>query len=161
VVVETGVLLGLGSLAILSALERNAAEGFPGRLISADSDPDAGWLVPPGLRRRWTLLTGVSTDVLPAALEGERVAVWFQDTQHTHENQLAEFGLAIARADLPLILVDPDGGRSSALEELCNAHRGARFLFAPLPRRHFHIPAPTAIGIIPSVSPPADPLSTA
>jgi hypothetical protein len=146
-VVETGVLLGLGSLTILRALERNAADGFPGRLISVDVDPAAGWLVPPRLRGPWTLLTGLSTQVLPAALAGERVGILFQDTLHTYENQLAEFGLALAHGDSPLILADPAGDRSPALEELCRRYGGERFVWQPVPRRHFHVPAPTAVGL--------------
>jgi hypothetical protein len=146
-VVETGVLMGLGSLTILRALERNAAEGFPGRLISVDPDPAAGWLVPPRLRGPWTLLTGLSTQALPAALAGERVGILFQDTPHGYQSQLAEFGLALAHGDPPLILLDPDGGRSPALEELCRRYGGERFVWQPLPRRHFHVPAPTAVGL--------------
>ncbi len=46
VVVETGIKDGLGSVLLLRALQRNAAEGSPGRLISFDLYPDKGWLVP-------------------------------------------------------------------------------------------------------------------
>ncbi len=146
-VIETGVLQGLGSLTILAALERNAAEGSPGRLISVDTDPAAGWLVPPRLRTRWSLLTGRSTEVLPAALAGEGVGILFQDTPHTYHNQMAEFGLAIEHAVTPLLLIDPDGGRSPALQELGERHGARRFQYQPAPRRHFYTPAPTVVGV--------------
>src|SRR3954447_18971734 len=53
VVVETGIKDGLGSVLLLHALERNAAEGSPGRLISFDLYPDKGSLVPARVRAAW------------------------------------------------------------------------------------------------------------
>ena len=58
VVVETGIYQGLGSLVLLRALDRNAAEGVDGRLISVDLDETSGWLVPNRLRDRWTRVIG-------------------------------------------------------------------------------------------------------
>ena len=42
VAVETGVYHGLGSLVLLRALERNAADGAPGELLSFDVTPQTG-----------------------------------------------------------------------------------------------------------------------
>ena len=56
--VETGVDDGLGSAAILRALERNAAEGFDGRLVSFDNNPACAGILDDGLRERWTFEIG-------------------------------------------------------------------------------------------------------
>lgn len=151
-VVETGVLSGLGSLALLCALERNAGEGHEGRLISADSDPTAGWLVPARLQTRWSKLAGFSTDVLPAALDGQTIGVFIQDSLHTPENQEAEFSLAMAHAGDPLVLVDGGGGQTPALEDICRAHGTERRILQPRPVRHIYPPSATDVAVIRAVS---------
>ena len=78
--IETGVQDGLGSLAILRALARNAAEGRPGRLISIDTLPTAGWLVPAAERHAWELIIGSTDDVLPRVLGAHPVGLFLQDT---------------------------------------------------------------------------------
>ena len=56
--VETGSHDGLGTSLLLHALERNAAEGAEGRLVSVDIDPASGWLVPARLAGRLERLIG-------------------------------------------------------------------------------------------------------
>jgi hypothetical protein len=150
-VVETGMLMGLGSLALLRALERNAEEGHPGELVSVDLDPGAGWLVPRHLRHRWTKLLGMSGEVLPGALEPNTVGVFIQDTAHTYENQRAEFGIALEYADDPIVLLDSGGGQTSVLQEICQFHGAERNSLSPRPVRHIYRPTDTDIAIVPKV----------
>src|SRR5690348_4766535 len=76
-VVETGVYLGLGSLVLLRALERNRREGSPGELMSFDSDPRAGSIVREPLRCGWQRHVGLTHDLLIPALDGRRVGLFF------------------------------------------------------------------------------------
>ena len=73
VVVETGIKDGLGSVLLLRALQRNAAEGSPGRLISFDLYPDKGWLGAEALRDRWSPIFASTRDALAPALDGLEV----------------------------------------------------------------------------------------
>ncbi len=61
-IVETGIYLGLGSLALLRALERNAAEGKPGELISFDTILNAGSMVREPMRRHWRRIIGTTQE---------------------------------------------------------------------------------------------------
>ena len=127
-VVETGIYLGLGSLAILHALRCSEQEGHPG----------AGSLVPNALRAEWHRVIGPTSETLAPALHGRRVGMFFQDTLHTEENQRVEFGAALENAAPKLVLVDGSGGYAPTLERLC-AERGGAYHCVPLRSRdHIH-----------------------
>jgi hypothetical protein len=117
-IVETGIYHGLGSLGLLRALERNAAEGSPGELLSFDMNPRAGSVVRGGLHSRWHRVVGSTRELLEPALEGRRVGMLIHDTPHTDENQRLEFGAALAHAAPQLMLVD-SSGRMPTLQALC------------------------------------------
>jgi hypothetical protein len=118
VVVETGVCNGLSSAIVLAALTSNCA----GHLYSVDlpeftgasgddeqfwsgkggavvpRDERSGWIVPDKLRRRWTLLLGKSSELLPKLLqELQAIDLFVHDSEHSFQNQLFEFRAAFAR----------------------------------------------------------------
>ncbi|MEA2366282.1 MAG: hypothetical protein QOI32_1794 [Thermoleophilaceae bacterium] len=144
-VVETGILKGLGSLVVLRALERNAAEGVDGRLMSIDIDPRAGWVVAPQLAGRWERLTGDILTELPAALEGRQVDMLIHDSVHTERFQSLEFGLALERMGERLFVVDESGPEIGVLRSLAEERQGEWRLFVPRPLRHFYRPWGTAV----------------
>lgn len=98
VVVETGVASGFTTAVTLAAMQRNGR----GHLYSVDlpslsvgEREVVGRVVPAELRRRWTLVTGPSRQVLPALVE--RVApldLIVHDADHTYESQLDEYRTA-------------------------------------------------------------------
>jgi predicted O-methyltransferase YrrM len=135
-VVETGIYLGLGSLALLRAIERNAQEGEPGELISFDILRSSGTIVREPMRRHWRKIIGSTRDELLPALAGRNVDMLFQDTPHTEENQRFEFGAALAHAAPGLLLLDSSGGHAPTLRALC-AEQGGAFHAIPMrSRRH-------------------------
>jgi len=112
-VIETGVASGISSTLILRALEQNRR----GKLVSIDlpnylpkgrvnSDgftdftvlpegAEPGWIVPGGLRHRWTLVIGDSREALPELLEREgNIDFFFHDSEHSNEVMGLEFRLA-------------------------------------------------------------------
>lgn len=118
VVVETGVCNGLSSALILAALARNnrghlysidlpeftdMAEGSNqfwihkgGAVVPRGNS--SGWLVPTGLRDRWTLKIGKSSAILPKLLqELGKIDLFIHDSEHSFENQLFEFRSAFER----------------------------------------------------------------
>ncbi len=137
-VVETGIHLGLGSLAVLRALARNEEEGHPGELMSFDVNPRAGAIVREELRSRWHPIIGPTSETLAPALRGRRVGLLFQDTLHTEENQLIEFGAALERAAPLLLLVDCSGGYAPTLERLCDERGGVYHRVTLRSRGHIH-----------------------
>lgn len=137
-IVETGVYMGLGSLVLLRALERNAEEGHPGELMSFDTNPLAGMLVRKELRGRWRRVVGLTHAALPPALRGRRVGMLLHDTAHTEETQRLEFETALAHAAPRLVLVDGSGGYVPTLEELCQERGGIYHRVHPRSRAHVH-----------------------
>lgn len=146
VVVECGSYHGVGSLVILRALQRNAEEGDEGRLISIDVDPSSGWVVPEGVRSRWTRVQGLTTEVLGPVVRDLQVDLLFHDTPHTVENARHEFTTALAAAADPLVLADGSGGVTGVLEELCTTRGGSFHRFVDRPLRHLGVGDGVALG---------------
>lgn len=137
-VVETGIQSGLGSMLILRALQRNAAEGASGELVSVDIAPRAGWLAQGSPSSPWRRLTGPSAPTLWAALAGRHVGMLVHDSPHTEEIQQAEFDFALAHADEQLVLVDASGGETPVLSDLCQRLGVAHHVFDEKPASGFY-----------------------
>lgn len=148
-IVETGIQSGLGSRLILRALQRNAAEGAPGELVSVDIAPKAGWLAEGSASTPWRRLTGPSASTLWATLAGRHVGMLVHDSPHTEEIQRAEFDFALAHADEQLILVDASGGETPVLSDLCQRLGVAHHAFTEKPASGFYEGAGVACAIIP------------
>jgi len=134
IVVETGVHDGLGSAVLLRALERNAADGAPGRLVSFDVRSDVGWLVPDALRTFWTLVTGDSVTGIRDSCEAGTVGLFVHDSLHTYEHEHAELSAVIHAMQRPSALISDNAHATTALEDFC-ASRDipfARFLERPV-----------------------------
>jgi hypothetical protein len=137
-VVETGIKHGLGSLILLSALERNAREGFPGRLISFDTDPFSGWAVAERLRENWQPVFASTFDVLDSTLEGQAVDLFICDTPPSYEIESFEMGMAMQHASAQITLIAANGDSTTALPELA-AEMGCEYHhFVERPRRHIY-----------------------
>lgn len=145
-VVETGVQDGLGSLVVLRALARNAGEGRPGRLISVDTLPTVGWLVPASERHAWQLIIGSSEEVLASALNGEAVGLFLQDSGGD---------LALARRELEIVLPHTADGtvlvsqnQRPALAALCDERNMPYSEFWHQPRDHIFSGSVTGFGLM-------------
>jgi hypothetical protein len=136
-IVETGVYEGLGSLVLLVAAERNAREGGPdARVVSIDSDPRSGRLVPKHLEHRWEKVIGDTSDVLEDAIGHRRIGVFIHDTPHTEATQRHEFELALRNRADPLTIVDGGGGQIPTLAELAAQHGVVLHHAVPQPAGH-------------------------
>lgn len=137
-VVETGVHDGLGSLVLLRALERNAEEGRPGRLLSFDVFADTGWLVPDGQRGRWQRVHGSTLTDLEPVLHGLRVDMSVHDTPADEAIQRAELETVLRHRGDRLVVVNSGGARLGVLAELCEREGVHERRFAGRSRDHVH-----------------------
>ena len=146
--VEAGIQDGLGSLVLLRALERNAEEGHPGRLISFDILP-GGWLVPDRLRGNWTTIFESTTTALEPALAGHEVDLMVHDSGDDYDRERHEYETALAHAGPRLGLVSGSGlQRARALPDVC-ADLGIEYhLFSERPKDHFYPGAGLALGLV-------------
>jgi hypothetical protein len=135
--VETGVHDGLGALALLRALELNAQDGHPGRLVSFDINPSAGWIV--GSDALWELRIEPARAGLPALLaDGPPVGLLIHDSLHTYENERTELELGAAHLAAGGALVSDNVHATRALADVC-AKWGLRYAeFRERPAGHFY-----------------------
>lgn len=145
--VETGSHDGLGTALLLRALERNAAEGAEGALVSVDIDPGSGWLVAEPLRVRLERHVGDARAVLPAVLSGRGVGVFIHDSLHTYEHERFELELALEHRDRTLFLVSDNAHASTALADACRQQGIPYYEFTERPVGHFYPGATMGLGI--------------
>jgi predicted O-methyltransferase YrrM len=99
VVIETGVASGVSTLFLLQALSYNNY----GRLFSIDKpnveegskiprDTMHGWIIPTGLRGRWSLILGDTKEKLPLLLKDlDTVDIFLHDSLHSYQHMLWEY----------------------------------------------------------------------
>jgi hypothetical protein len=138
VIVETGIHDGLGSVLLLRALDRNAAEGYEGRLISFDINPRSGWLVSEPLSSRWRPVYAATAAALENELQGLEVGMIVHDSDHTYECEHFELTTAAARAAPTIALVSDNAHATTALPDLARSLGIDYHFFRERPRDHFY-----------------------
>jgi hypothetical protein len=147
VVVETGILDGLGSRTMLAALQLNEHEGARGLLISFDIIPNAGALVPDRLKRNWRPVYESTTTAMDRELQNLSVGFLTHDSDGRAEHQRFEFNTALAHAATPIILMTPRDGEH-ALAPIVEANDGRYEPFKEQPHDHFFTGRNIGIGIV-------------
>jgi hypothetical protein len=139
IVIETGAGAGLASAFILQALEENDA----GVLCSIDNPrsvyfteggdkidekywiplgKETGWLVPTNLKKRWKLLIGKSSEILPKIIkEYSSVDIFFHDSEHTYQNMIFEYSKVYPCLQVRGLLLSHDIEQNSAFNDFCNS----------------------------------------
>jgi Methyltransferase domain len=136
-IVETGVHDGLGSVVLLRALERNAKEGAPGRLVSFDINRAAGWIV--GAHPLWELRIESTQAGLDAVLEaGPPVGIFIHDSLHTYENERYELRTAALHLAPDGVLISDNAHATRALADTCEEFGLQTFAFHERPLGHFY-----------------------
>jgi predicted O-methyltransferase YrrM len=145
-IVETGVHDGLASLLLLRALELNRDDGSPGRLLSFDINPAAGWLV--GEHPLWQLEIRSTRPGLAEALsEAGPVDLFIHDSLHTYEHELYELDTAADHLAPGGALISDNAHATPALREVAAAHGLSRHEFREFPRGHFYSGGITAAAV--------------
>jgi hypothetical protein len=148
-VLETGIKHGLGSLVLLRALQRNAQEGSPGRLISLDMDPFSGWVVPERLRSNWETVFASTFDGLEPALEGREVDLFICDMPPDDEIEDFETRTVMRHAASHITLIAGAGDRTTAMRNVTAELGGEYHCFTERPR---HAVYPGAGLVVASIS---------
>jgi predicted O-methyltransferase YrrM len=126
IVVETGVASGVSSSYLLLAMQRNQK----GKLYSVEIGDKSylppgmenGWIVPDGLRSRWTMHIGDSAAILPALLAGlGQVDIFIHDSLHTYDQMKFEFNLARPHIRPGGLLLADDALWNDAFKEFAHA----------------------------------------
>lgn len=137
-VVETGVHDGLGSTVFLRALQRNAAEGPEGQLLSFDIRPDVGWLIPEELRVRHELVIGDSVSQLASAVGGRQVGLFLHDSDHRYEHEMAEFEAVRPLVGPGAVILSDNSHSTVALRDFSSRYGWPFSFFTEAPIAHFY-----------------------
>lgn len=145
-VVESGILNGMGSLVLLRALAHNEMEGSPGRLVSFDPVADAGWLVPERLRGNWER-HAATTGSLEHTLGGRKVGVLVHDSVHDPAIQRHEFETVLRHAASEMAIVDGGGLLTGVLPELAREREVEHRYFREQPHDHMYRAIGTGLAV--------------
>jgi hypothetical protein len=146
--VETGIHDGIGSSVLLRAIEKNAAEGVDGRLVSFDTRRRAGWLIPTELRPRHEVRTGVSLALLGPAINDRAVDFFVHDSDHRYEYETAELEVVLKLSRPGTILLSDNAHASTAMADFCLGH-GLEFRYwREVPARHFYPGAGIGLAVV-------------
>ena len=136
-VVELGTHDGLGTAVMLRALQRNAAEGDDGRVITCDTAEEAGWLVPENLRDRMTFHVGDAREIVERAAQEHGVDYLNCDIGPHWEGKAEVYEGLCRDARGEFVIRTEVLDDTSALPEIARRH-GARYVsFKERPERHF------------------------
>ena len=138
VIVETGIHDGLGSALLLRALDRNAAEGHEGRLLSFDVRSDVGWLIPAHLRARHEIHIGNALELIPKCDLGEGIDLFLHDSDHRYEHEHAELELVRPLSSPGAVIMSDNVHACTAFVDFCIEHEMVPHLFHEEPIRHFY-----------------------
>ena len=145
-VVETGVERGHGSVVICSALMRNKAEGYDGKYIGTDKDPNAGFLLTEPYSEFGKILYGDSIESLKAI---RNIDLFINDSDHSADYEYREY-LTIADNLSPDAVILGDNAHISDSLLRFSEERRRHFLFFPeKPKDHWYPGAGIGISFCP------------
>lgn len=127
VIVETGVSAGVSSAYMLQALNDNCdgklySIDFPNyAIIEAKQVQQTGFVVPSYLRNRWSLMEGMSADILPTLnrnLDG--IDMFIHDSEHSYDNMKFEYEEVWDNINYGGLLISHDINDNKAFSEFSN-----------------------------------------
>lgn len=125
-VVETGVHQGVGAVTIISALRRNAEEGFPGRYLGTDIDPKAGVLLNKKFLEYGELVHGDSVKSLEG-IDG-KIDILINDSDHSEAYEAREYAVIQSKLSEGSIILGDNCHVTDALLTF-SILNGRKFLF--------------------------------
>jgi predicted O-methyltransferase YrrM len=135
-VVETGVASGLGSCVLTAALQRNRAEGFEGRYIGTDINPQAGFLLQEPYSQQGEVKYGDSIATLEK-LSGP-IDLFINDSDHSRAYEAAEYEVVKKKLGANAIILGDNAHATDALMDFAR-ETGRDFLFfQEVPARHWY-----------------------
>jgi hypothetical protein len=135
-IVETGVHHGIGACVLISALEKNAQEGFPGKYLGTDIDSTAGFLLNEQQKKFGSVLIGDSIETLHQIID--TVDLFINDSDHSATYEYSEFETIFPKlSDRALILGDNSHVTKSLLE-FSRIRNRSFLLFLEEPKDHWY-----------------------
>lgn len=145
-VVETGVHHGLGSLVICAALLKNREEGFMGRYLGVDIDPNCGSLFQSPFTEVGSIVTGDSLELLPA-VESE-IDFFINDSDHSAHHEMSEYLCIKDKLNDGSIILGDNCHQSDSLRFYSRSNNRNFIFFKEEPYNHFYTGAGIGISFL-------------
>jgi len=146
VVVETGVHQGVGSIVICSALMRNSNEGFTGKYIGTDINPNAGSLLTGNYANFGTILYGDSISSLKSL--NENIDIFINDSDHSAVYEAKEYETVKDKLSTRSLILGDNSHSTDSLVDFAVSHNRQFLFFDEQPLDHWYPGA--GIGISPT-----------
>lgn len=135
-VIETGVDKGLGSVLLCAALLKNAEEGFPGKYLGTDINPEAGYLLTGRYAQVGQILYGDSIESL-SKIE-EPIDLFINDSDHSVEYEYREYEVIQKLLTGRAVILSDNAHVSGSLADF-SLKTGRHFLyFQEEPENHWY-----------------------
>ncbi|MCB9332287.1 MAG: class I SAM-dependent methyltransferase [Lewinellaceae bacterium] len=135
-VIETGVDKGLGSVLLCAALLKNAEEGFPGKYLGTDINPEAGYLLAGRYAEVGKILYGDSIESL-SKIE-EPIDLFINDSDHSISYEYREYEVIHKLLTARSIILSDNAHVSGSLADF-SLKTGRHFLyFQEEPENHWY-----------------------
>jgi hypothetical protein len=135
-VVETGVHQGVGAVTIINALMRNSEEGFPGRYLGTDIDPEAGVLLKGKYLEYGELLYGDSIDSLKGITD--TVDIFINDSDHSEIYEAKEYLVISPKLSPSAMILGDNSHATDALLKYSIATNKKFLFFKEEPKAHWY-----------------------
>lgn len=136
VVVETGVSHGVGSCVLASAILKNRSEGYEGRYLGTDWDPEAGFLLSGTYAEAGQILYGDSISSLEKL--DESIDLFINDSDHSFEYEAREYGVIHPMLSTRSVVLGDNSHVSPSLRDYSEL-TGRRFVFfKEIPKEHWY-----------------------
>lgn len=145
-IVETGVDYGLGSCLLCVALLRNGQEGFPGRYIGTDINPNAGLLLKAPYSEVGSIVYGDSIDTLSRMTES--IDLFINDSDHSVAYEAREYEVIRPRLSPRAVVLGDNSHATTVLADFSEAHERQFVFFKEQPRDHWYPGAGIGISLI-------------
>lgn len=145
VVVETGVDKGLGALTLCAALMRNAGEGYPGRYLGTDINPDAGFLLTKPYSDFGEILIGDSIKSLQSI---PAIDVFVNDSDHSADYERREYETIASKLTSNGLILGDNSHCTDVLARFSQEHGRQFIFFREQPKDHWYPGAGIGISFV-------------
>ena len=135
-IVETGVSDGIGSCILGLALERNSREGFAGKYMGIDINPNSGKLFSDPYKKFGDIVISDSLEAL-AKIES-KVDLFISDSSHDNKYEYQEYCEIISKMSSIGIIIGDNSHASPSLRNF-SIESGRKFVyFQEIPKSHWY-----------------------
>jgi hypothetical protein len=135
-VVESGVYQGLGSLIISKAIEKNVMDGYGGRYIGTDIDPDSGVFYTGRLTNFGEIRIGDSIQILNSI--NSVVDLYICDSDHSSIYELKEYQALEFKIDKSSVVISDNSHATDVLANWSLKNNREFHFFRENPKDHWY-----------------------